>query len=124
MSRATGPRSSWLRRADRPSRLFATARKNEFELFEADDEFVLSIESPGFDPDDVDLRWDDGVLDVAAERDVDGRDEVRTYHRRFRFPRAVDGDAIEAEYSRGILEVRLPVDTAAAPRGEPIEVRT
>lgn len=123
VAHATGPDSSWLQRAGLPNRLFAIGR-NEFELYEADDEFVLSVELPGFDPDDVDLRWNDGVLDVAAERREDDRGEVRTYRRRFRFPKPIDDDAIAAEYSRGILEVRLPVDTEAAAGGERIEVGT
>lgn len=123
MALATGTDSSWFQRAGLPSRLFGTGR-NEFELYEADDEFVLSVELPGFDPDDVELRWNDGVLDVTPERTIEGRDEVRTYHRRFRFPKIVDDEAIEAAYTQGILEVRLPVDTARAAKGEPIPVES
>jgi HSP20 family protein len=93
---------------DLPSQLFATD-SDDYELYEEDDEFVLSIEMPGFDPAEIDVVWDDGVLNVAAEHEDDGRNRRRTYHRRFRFPKAVADDDIAASYTNGVLEVRLPV---------------
>ena len=114
------PASNWMRNASRPSRLFETSG-SDYELYEEDDEFVLSVELPGFDPDDIDVAWSDGVPNVAAEHEDEKRDRQRTYHRRFRFPKDVDDDAIAAEYTNGILEVRLPVATGAT-RGKTIEV--
>jgi len=114
--------SSWMSGIDFPTRLFETGG-DDFELYEEDDEFVLSVELPGFDPEEITASWDDGVLNVAARHEDPDRGERRTYHRRFRFPKEVDDDAITAEYVNGILEVRLPVDTngIAAGREIPIE---
>ncbi len=122
MALPTRPASSWLQGTDFPSRLFETGR-NDYELYEEDDEFVLSVEMPGFDPEEIDVSWDDGVLNVAAEHEDDKRGERRTYHRRFRFPKGVDDDGITAQYTNGILEVRLPVTTGATARGKEIEVQ-
>lgn len=107
---------------DFPSRLFETGR-NDYELYEEDDEFVLSVEMPGFDPEEIDVSWDDGVLNVAGEHADERRDERRTYHRRFRFPKNIDDEEITAEYTNGILEVRLPVSTGATVSGKTIEVQ-
>jgi HSP20 family protein len=121
MALPTSPASSWFQRTGFPSRLFESG-SNDYELYEEDDEFVLSVEMPGFDPAEIDVTWDDGILNVAAEREDQNRAERRTYHRRFRFPKSVDDEEIAASYNNGILEVRLPVSTGATTRGKPIEI--
>jgi HSP20 family protein len=121
MALPTRPVSSWMQGMDLPSRLFETG-SDDYELYEQDDEFVLSVELPGFDVEDLDVTWNDGVLNVAAEREDEARGTRRTYHRRFRFPKEVDDEAIAAEYTNGILEVTLPVTTGATARGTPIDV--
>ncbi|MFC7141713.1 Hsp20/alpha crystallin family protein [Halosimplex aquaticum] len=117
------PVSSWFQGMDLPNRLFETGR-NDYELYEEDGEFVLSVELPGFDPDDIDVTWHEGVLNVAAEHEDETRGQRKTYHRRFRFPKDVDDEAIAAEYSNGILDVRLPIFEGAETRGTTIEVES
>jgi HSP20 family protein len=114
--------SSWLQSTGFPSRLFETS-SNDYELYEEEDEFVLSVEMPGFDPDGIDVSWDDGVLNIAGEHEDEGRGERKTYHRRFRFPKTIDDENITAQYKNGILEVRLPVRSEATTRGKQIEVQ-
>lgn len=121
MALIRSPTSSWRQGLDLPSRLFERSG-TDYELFEEDGEFVLSIELPGFDPEEITASWDGGVLNVAAEHEDENRGQRRTYHRRFRFPKDVDDEAITAEYNNGILEVRLPVETGAAVSGTEIEV--
>jgi HSP20 family protein len=115
------PASSWTQGLDFPSRLFESGG-NDYELYEEDDEFVLTVELPGFDPEEITASWDAGVLNVAAEHEDDRRGARRTYHRRFRFPKTVDEDAIEAAYENGMLTVRLPVVVDAAVTGTEIEI--
>ncbi|WP_436929379.1 Hsp20/alpha crystallin family protein [Halosimplex halobium] len=117
------PVSSWFQGMDLPNRLFETGG-NDYELYEEDEEFVLSVELPGFDPAEIDVTWHEGVLNVAAEHDDETRGTRRTYHRRFRFPKDVDDEEIAAEYRNGILEVRLPIYEGATARGTQIEVQT
>ncbi|MFB6282072.1 MAG: Hsp20/alpha crystallin family protein [Haloferacaceae archaeon] len=121
MALPTGPASSWLQGTDFPSRLFETG-SNDYELYEEDGEFVLSVEMPGFDPEEISVSWDEGVLNIAAEHDEERRGQRKTYHRRFRFPKNVDDDEITAQYTNGILEVRLPVLDATT-RGREIEIQ-
>jgi HSP20 family protein len=106
---------------DLPSRLFETGR-NDYQLYEEDGEFVLRVELPGFDPAEIEVTWDDAVLNIAAEHEDDQRGQRTTYHRRFRFPKTVDDDDITASYTNGILEVRLPVQTGATTTGRRIEI--
>ena len=85
---------------------------------------MLSVELPGFDPAEIGVSWDDGVRNIAAEHEDETRGERKTNHRRFRFPKTVDDDAIGASYTNGILEVRLPVMAGATTRGKEIEIET
>ena len=121
MALPKSPTGSWMQGLDLPNRLFETGG-NDYELYEQDDEFVLSVELPGFEPEEITVSWDRGVLNIAAEHEDDSRGRRRTYHRRFRFPKDVDEETITAEYENGILEVRLPVQTGATVSGTEIEV--
>lgn len=108
MSLPTTPSTSWMQGIDLPSRLFGTAT-DEYELYEEDDQFVLTVEMPGYDEGDIDLTWYDGRLNIAAERADETRNRKKTFHRTFRFPKEVDEDTVEASYENGVLEVVLPV---------------
>jgi HSP20 family protein len=123
MTTLTPDDSTWTQGLDFPSRIFGrTGASDDFELYEEDGEFVLTVEMPGFEREEIDLAWDDGMLNVAAEHVDEERGRRRTYHRRFRFPKTVDKDDIAARYRNGVLEVRLPVAAAAAATGTPIPI--
>lgn len=121
MALPRNPATSWLQGMDMPSRLFEYGR-DDYELYEEDDQFVLTVEMPGFDTDEITVSWDDGVLNIAAEHESEERNQRKTYHRRFRFPKHVDDEAISAEYTNGVLEVRLPIEQGAIVSGREIEV--
>ncbi len=114
--------STWMQNLDLPSQLFGDIGGNDYELYEEDDEFVLTVDMPGFETDEIELAWDDGVLNVAAEHTDESRGRKKTYHRRFRFPKTVADDEISAEYTNGVLEVRLPtVESTARGKEIPLE---
>jgi HSP20 family protein len=117
------PANAWTGGLDLPSQLFEGG-SNDYELYEQDDQFVLTVELPGFDPEEITVSWNDGVLNVAGEHEDEARGTRRTYHRRFRFPKTVDDDGIEASYENGILTVWLPVAIDAAMTGTEIEIES
>nr|WP_247731451.1 Hsp20/alpha crystallin family protein [Halovivax limisalsi] len=107
---------------DFPSRIFGESGGTDYELYEEDGEFVLTVDLPGFEREEIDLAWDEGILNVAAEHVDDERGRRKTYHRRYRFPKVVDEDEIDARYTNGVLEVRLPT-AGSTVQGTPIEVK-
>jgi HSP20 family protein len=113
--------STWTSGIDLPSRLFGA--DGDYELYEEDGEFVLSIEMPGFEPGDIDVRWYEGRLRVSAEHEDDEFDRKKTYHRTFRLPKAVVDENIGAEYESGVLRVSLPIEEDVL-RGKQIEVQS
>jgi HSP20 family protein len=92
------------------------------EEFADGDTWVIRAELPGVDPDqDVDVTIHGGVLTVTAERREEThegeegkpgyRSEFRygSYRRSLRLPVEVGADDVQATYSDGILEVRVPL---------------
>lgn len=98
------------------------------DLYETEDAFVLEMELPGFDLDDIELTMERGVLTVSGSRSVQETDgtEGRTYHlrersvdrftRSYALPRSVDPDDIDASFAEGVLSVTLPKAPEAKPR--------
>jgi HSP20 family protein len=93
----------------------------EYDLYEREGEFVLSIELPGYDPDEIEVTWDEGRLAVVAET-TDRRDRQRRYRRTFRLPERIDDEGIRARYERGILDVYLPTAVGETVSGKSIPI--
>jgi len=121
MALPTSPADSWMQSLDLPSQLFGTGR-NDYDLYEENGEFVLSIDMPGFEPDEIQVNWYDGRLNVAAEHEDDRRGQKKTYHRTFRFPKEIEDGDIAASYSNGVLEVTLPAVSNVTTRGKEIPI--
>ena len=117
------PRSSWLSSTGTPSSFFGIG-SDEYELYEQDGEFVLSIEMPGFDVEDIEVGWHEGRLTVAAEREDEGRNKRRTYRRSFRMPKEIEDEEIRARYKNGVLDVYLPAVEGARVKGTKIPIET
>jgi HSP20 family protein len=95
------------------------------EEFREDGQLVVRAEMPGIDPDkDVEITVSDDILHLRAERrsetkteDTSGyRSEFHygSFSRSLRLPAGATEADIKATYTDGILEVRIPIDTATA----------
>lgn len=93
---------------------------HEVELYRTDDAYEVRVDMPGYEPDDIDVRWHDGRLHVSASRNDDG--STRVYNRTVSLPHRVDADAVTATYRERVLEVRLPVLADDGPVGTSVEV--
>jgi HSP20 family protein len=94
---------------------------------ENDREYVVRVETPGFEPADFDVQVRGDQLVIRAERKVEQKEESGTsYHhgtlyRSVPLPLGVEPDKIEARYHNGILELHLPKDEKT--RGKRIAVK-
>lgn len=102
------------------------------DLYEVENAYVLEMELAGFQRDDIDLTFENGVLNVSGRRREQEGEEKATYYlreratdefsRSFSLPRSVDYEQVEATLHDGLLQVRLPKLAEARPRR--IEVQT
>lgn len=98
-------------------------------LYELDDEYLLTAELPGTAVDDLDLTVADGVLTIKGTRESDGVSAER-FRRQERFqgawlrsmnlPDRVQEAGMTAELRDGILKVHLPKAPATTPRQIPV----
>jgi HSP20 family protein len=101
-----------------------TPRPMPVDLFRENDEYVLSADLPGIDPDSVDVDVDGQLLTIRAERRPSGRDVKwlvherphGSYMRQFTLGDGVDVERITANYEHGVLSVIVPMAERAKPR--------
>ncbi|HTX29202.1 MAG TPA: Hsp20/alpha crystallin family protein [Streptosporangiaceae bacterium] len=91
---------------------------------------VLRFDVPGIDPESIDVTVDRGILSVSVKRQEERTEGDRfivrertmgTFTRRLRLSENLNAEAVEATYTNGVLEVRIPVLEQAKPRK--VEVR-
>lgn len=96
------------------------------DIAEEKDRITLTAELPGFQPDQVEVQMEGGVLTLKGERKMEEEKEGRNYHRversygqfvrSFTLPNNVDRDAINARFADGLLTIELPKREEAKPR--------
>ena len=102
------------------------------DIREDDKEIVLEVELPGIKPSEVDVTAENGVLTIRGEKQSTSKEGSQgRYHviersfgsftRSFQLPSGVDERRIEADFSDGLLNVRIPKSALAQPRR--IEIR-
>lgn len=102
------------------------------DLVETEEHFVLRADLPGVAEEDVSVELEGNVLTIAGERKAEheAREEgyyrlersAGTFSRSLTLPDGVDGDAINASFDRGVLEVRIPKPEESKPRRVAISV--
>jgi len=88
------------------------------DLVETEDHLILRADLPGMSTDDVNIEVKDGTLTVSGERKAEHESEREGYYRVERafgafsrslsLPRGVEPDSVAADFSDGVLEVRIP----------------
>lgn len=75
-----------------------------------DDGYRLVADLPGLEREDIDVRYDDGMLTIHATDESESGVAVRSREitERISVPDTVDPEAITASYHNGVLELRLP----------------
>jgi HSP20 family protein len=100
------------------------------DLVEHDDHFLLRADLPGLAESDVSIELNDGSLTVSGERKAEHDQRERGFYRLERefgkfsrtltLPDGIDGEQIEASFTNGVLQVRIPKPEQRKPRRIPI----
>ncbi len=100
------------------------------DVWETENELVLSFDLPGIPEDKIAVELDDNVLTVSGERERTERqegDRFYRFERRFgsftrsvTLPQGVSEDQIKADYRDGVLEIRVPKPQEQRPKRIPI----
>jgi len=104
-----------------PARIFVPPA----DIFEGENDLTVVLEMPGVEKANVDIRVEDGVLNVQGRLDLtkyQGLQPLYTeynighYSRSFRFSNRVDHNKIGAEMKDGVLSLKLPKSEEAKAR--------
>lgn len=89
------------------------------------DEFVVELDLPGVDPEELDIDVERNVLTIRAERFSqmpDAANAVVTerswgvFSRQLVLGDALDTEHVDADYTGGVLRLRIPIAEQAKPR--------
>lgn len=88
------------------------------EAMASNSHYEITMELPGVGKDDIDISLHDGVLTVKGEKHSERKEEGEGYffsereygrfQRTFRLPGDVKDDAVSADFSNGVLKIRVP----------------
>lgn len=104
------------------------------DIREEASQFVLLADLPGVEPSSIEVQMDKGVLSIKGERAAAaaGENELFSrserghgaFNRRFTLPDTADAEGIVARSHNGVLEIRIPKRSEAAPRRIQVESAT
>ncbi|MCK5125164.1 MAG: Hsp20/alpha crystallin family protein [candidate division Zixibacteria bacterium] len=96
------------------------------DVKESKDELSMTFEMPGMDKGDIKVWIEDNVLTVSGERKVEKEDngenylrsEIRhgSFNRSFKLPKYVDAGKVSADYTNGLLVVKIARAEEAKPK--------
>jgi HSP20 family protein len=103
------------------------------DVAEEDNEYVVKIELPGVNKDDVKITLESNILTIRGEKKAEKESKDKNYHRMersygsfqrsFTLPTSVKNDKIDAEYNNGILSITLPKAEEAKPKQIEVKVK-
>ena len=96
------------------------------DIYEDEHNITLKVEVPGIDEKDIDVRLENSTLTIRGERKFEKEEKEENYRRverqygafsrSFTLPNVVDTENVQANYDKGVLEVRLAKKAEAKPK--------
>jgi HSP20 family protein len=103
------------------------------DVRETDEALIVEAELPGLKPNEYEVKVEEGVLSICAERKQEKDEKTGSYHRmeryygrmerQFALPANIEAEKVEAAYKDGILMVTLPKKAGAKPKTITVKVK-
>jgi HSP20 family protein len=104
----------------------ATAWAPALDISERKDAYLVTVELPGVEADDLDITLEDGLLTIQGERHFAHDSSEQQFHRverrygAFRraitLPAQVQAEQVEASFDNGVLQIVVPKMEEAKPK--------
>ncbi|PRY54592.1 HSP20 family protein [Arcticibacter pallidicorallinus] len=95
--------------------------------------YSIDLAAPGLNKEDFKIQLDKNILTVSVARTPEDKTEGRRYTKRefsyhsfsraFVLPESADNSAIEAEYTQGVLSIRVAKKEQAKPIARQIQIK-
>jgi HSP20 family protein len=96
------------------------------DIYEDEHNITLKMEVPGIDEENIDVRIENNTLTIRGERKFDKEEKEENFRRverqygsfarSFTLPSSVETENIQANYDKGVLEIRLAKKAEAKPK--------
>lgn len=96
------------------------------DIFETESELMMTVEVPGIDEKDIEIKIEDNTLTLKGERKFEKETKKENYHRiersygsfyrAFTLPNSIDPDKIQAEHENGVLKITMAKRQELKPR--------
>jgi HSP20 family protein len=88
------------------------------DIYEDENELVLTAEVPGIEEKDIEIKLEDNTLSIHGERKMEKETKEENYHRleraygsfyrSFTLPNYIDQEKIQAQHENGVLKITMP----------------
>jgi len=88
------------------------------DINESNDAFMITADLPGIKKSDIEVKIEENVLILKAERKIDKKNVNEKYHfserrsgtfsRSFKLPKSVKEEKITADFDNGVLSINIP----------------
>jgi len=106
--------------------LVASSWSPSVDIYETENEIVLTAEIPGVDEKNIEIKLEDNTLSLKGDRNFEKETKEENYHRieraygsfyrSFTLPQNIDQDNIKAESENGILKITMPKKPELKPK--------
>ncbi len=105
----------------------------DMDVYETERDVVAEISVPDFDPKNIDILVQDGVLRVSGKEEEKKEDKKKGYwkkeikrgsfERMVRVPVPVNGEKTDAVYESGVLKISMPKKKITEKNNEKIKIK-
>ncbi len=95
------------------------------DIAETETAYLVTMDLPGLAKENVSINLTEDILTISGERVIETKKEGTAYHsnerysgkflRKFRLPKPVQVDAVQARFEGGVLHIELPKSEALKP---------
>jgi len=103
------------------------------DVYEDENAFLIKLELPEVNREDVNVSLNENTLSISGERRVENEEKRQNYHRversygqffrSFTLPPNVNTEAIDAQFKDGVLRLALPKREEAKPKQIEVKIK-
>jgi HSP20 family protein len=96
------------------------------DVYETTEDFIVTMDLPGIEPDSVDVTVEDSTLTVSGSRELSSETREENYlrverrygqfSRSLSLPASADANKIDARFDKGVLTISVPKAEEAKPK--------